>query len=124
MASLAEALTHSYINNTRFVLLLCLMIGFSAWWAYVPTEVEWFKVCCLKSTHMDVLKGFIVSKQQLLKELFVTDTFIQEIQEETLREEAIKSVLQEQRFDPLNKLPELQEGQNIYIIYINLIIGV
>lgn len=73
---------------------------------------------------MDVLKGFIVSKQQLLKELFVTDTFIQEIQEETLREEAIKSVLQEQRFDPLNKLPELQEGQNIYILFINLIIGV
>lgn len=28
-----ESLTYSYLNDNRFLLLLCLLIGFGVWWA-------------------------------------------------------------------------------------------
>jgi hypothetical protein len=31
-----EALLQSYMRDLRFVLLMCLLLGMSAWWALLP----------------------------------------------------------------------------------------
>ncbi len=40
--SLSEAIIYSYLRDIRFVLLICLLIGFTAWWAEVPQSVFYF----------------------------------------------------------------------------------
>lgn len=37
--SLSEAIMYSYLKDIIFVFLLCLLLGFAAWWAYIPKEV-------------------------------------------------------------------------------------
>lgn len=37
--SLKEALIYSYVRDMRFVLLTCLLIGFSVWWFSIPEQL-------------------------------------------------------------------------------------
>lgn len=36
---LSEAIVHSYFTDIRFVTLVCLLIGFSAWWVIAPEQL-------------------------------------------------------------------------------------
>lgn len=36
---LSDALIYSYLNDLRFVLLTCLLIGFSVWWVSAPEQL-------------------------------------------------------------------------------------
>jgi len=36
---LSDAILYSYLKDMRFVLLTCLLIGFSLWWFHVPEQI-------------------------------------------------------------------------------------
>lgn len=47
-----DALTYSYNRDIRFVLLICLLLGFSIWWFLAP-ELLLFKPAALCSPDLD-----------------------------------------------------------------------
>ncbi len=51
---LADALLHAYLRDIRFVLITCLLIGFSLWWLHVTEELL-IKPMALTSPDLELL---------------------------------------------------------------------
>ena len=112
----SEILNHSYLVDNRFLLLFCLMIGFSVWWAYIPVEAV-RSINPLDFHHMEAMKVLVTSHSKVMSDLYLSDTVHEKVLQESLIElyykvETWRSF--HRVYDPLNlpaEIPDLHPSQ-------------
>lgn len=65
--SLPEGIMCAYTRDMRLILLICLLIGFTAWWAYIPAEVT--PRVCMKPDSVDTLKAVAEARTGALQKM-------------------------------------------------------
>ena len=65
--SLPEGIMCAYTRDMRLVLLICLLIEFTAWWAYIPAEVT--PRVCMKPDSVDTLKAVAEARTGALQKM-------------------------------------------------------
>lgn len=54
---LSEAMVLAYLKDHRFVLLTCLLLGFSAWWMLLPEPLLVHPSVCCSPEYSSIIKG-------------------------------------------------------------------
>lgn len=83
-------------------LLLELLIGFSAWWAYTPLEMEGLPgKSILNPDSVSLVKEIVKAKLRVLQKMGMTESL-----QEQLQSSATEAITQRETFDPLGTIPE------------------
>lgn len=60
--TLAEAINRSHSRDVMGLLYLCLLIGFTAWWVFLPEQIIWLPFSSLDADFVTIVKETFVDR--------------------------------------------------------------
>lgn len=95
---LSEAMVYSYLKDHRFVLLTCLLIGFSAWWILLPEQLLVHPLACCSGEYATLITEILTCPMRNLG--------FPCIYADQIHDRAVEVFTEPELFDPLKLKPD------------------